>query len=190
MISRECWRALLNASVMSLMIISASVAFAEDEIEIVDVSTAIVEESTEPPQSEAPAPPTTEPLKSEVPPPTINPPMKKFIRHGYTGLIVNCKGLGLKSAMSPIIKNTDGEPVYGHKNINPDFVVAYGMVNYADDINGNDTVRAGNNPLIVMAVSVADHNSNPVISVADAKRVLDENQSSGFLDKYCVVLLW
>ena len=92
--------------------------------------------------------------------------------------------------MSPVIKNADGEPIYGHKNINPDFVVAYGMVGYADDINGKDTARAGNNPLVVMAVSLADHNSNPVISAKDADRVLDENQSTGFLDKCLVVLLW
>ena len=114
----------------------------------------------------------------------------KPVARGYTGLIVNCKGLGLKSAMSPVIKNADGLPVYGHKNINPDFVVAYGMVNYADDINSNDTVRAGNNPLVIMAVAVTDHNSNPVISVEDANRVIAENQLTGFLDKCLVVLLW
>ena len=126
------------------------------------------------------------------PPTTPSPEPKPIARpgHGYTGLIVNCKGLGLKSAMSPVIKNADGEPIYGHKNINPDFVVAYGMVSYADDINGKDTARAGNNPLVVMAVSLADHNSNPVISAKDADRVLDENQSTGFLDKCLVVLLW
>lgn len=121
------------------------------------------------------------------PPASLAP---KPVAHGYTGLIVNCKGLGLKSAMSPVIKDANGAPVYGHKNINPDFVVAYGMVNYADNINSNDTVRAGNNPLIIMALSVTDHNSNPVISVDDANRVLAENQVTGFLDKCLVVLLW
>ena len=135
--------------------------------------------------SEEPPPPTEKPAQAA---PTSAP--RPYVRHGYTGLIVNCQGLGLKSVMSPVIKDTNGEPVYGHKNINPDFVVAYGMVTYSDDINGSDTVRAGNNPLVVMAVSLADHNGNPVISVADAKRVLNENQSTGFLDKYLVVLLW
>ena len=144
----------------------------------------------------APAIPSITPLPPGVTIPDVannKPPAPlapKPVARGYTGLIVNCKGLGLKSAMSPVIKNVDGLPVYGHKNINPDFVVAYGMVNYADDINSNDTVRAGNNPLVVMAVAVADHNSNPVISVEDANRVIAENQLTGFLDKCLVVLLW
>ena len=147
-------------------------------------------------QSIAPAIPSITPLPPGVTIPDVannKPPAPlapKPVARGYTGLIVNCKGLGLKSAMSPVIKNVDGLPVYGHKNINPDFVVAYGMVNYADDINSNDTVRAGNNPLVVMAVAVADHNSNPVISVEDANRVIAENQLTGFLDKCLVVLLW
>ena len=106
---------------------------------------------------------------------------------GYTGLIVDCRGLNLNPVMSPVIKNADGESIYGHKNLDPDYVIANGMASYTTDIKASD--RAGNNPLVVKAVSVENHNGYPVISTADANRVLIENKSSGFLDKTKVVFI-
>ncbi len=107
---------------------------------------------------------------------------------GYTGLIVDCRGLGLRPVMSPVIKNASGENIYGHKNLNPDFVIANGMASYTTDI-ANGTRRAGSNPLVVKAVSLDSHNSYPVLSVADANRVLIENRSAGFLEKTNVVFI-
>ena len=107
---------------------------------------------------------------------------------GYTGLIVDCRGLGLKPVMSPVIKNADGESIYGHKNLNPDFVIANGMASYTTDINGG-TSRAGNNPLVVKAVQLQSHSSYPVLSVADANRVLIENKATGFLERTSVVFI-
>ena len=106
---------------------------------------------------------------------------------GYTGLVVDCRGLGLKPVMSPVIKNASGEKIYGHKNIDPDFVIAHGMASYTSDVN--KVSRAGSNPLVVKAVSLEDHNGNPVISVADANRVLIENKTAGFLEKTNVVFI-
>ena len=107
---------------------------------------------------------------------------------GYTGLIVDCRGLGLQPVMSPVIKNASGEKIYGHKNLNPDFIVANGMASYTRDI-ANGTKRAGSNPLVVKAVSLDSHNSYPVISVADANRVLIENKTAGFLERTSVVFI-
>ena len=107
---------------------------------------------------------------------------------GYTGLIVDCRGLGLSPVMSPVIKNADGESIYGHKNLDPDYVIAKGMASYTTDINSG-TVRAGNNPLVVKAVSLQSHNSYPVLSVADANRVLIENKAAGFWEKTNVVFI-
>ena len=106
---------------------------------------------------------------------------------GYTGLIVDCRGLNLNPVMSPVIKNADGESIYGHKNLDPDYVIANGMASYTADINMSD--RAGNNPLVVKAVSLENHNGYPVLSTADANRVLIENKASGFLDKTKVVFV-
>jgi len=101
---------------------------------------------------------------------------------------VDCRGLGLKPVMSPVIKNADGESIYGHKNLNPDFVIANGMASYTTDINGG-TSRAGNNPLVVKAVQLQSHSSYPVLSVADANRVLIENKATGFLERTSVVFI-
>ena len=107
---------------------------------------------------------------------------------GYTGLIVDCRGLGLSPVMSPVIRNEKGENIYGHKNLNPDYIIAHGMASYTTDIQGG-TARAGSNPLVVRAVAVQNNNSYPVISVADANRVLIENRTSGFLEKTNVVFI-
>lgn len=107
---------------------------------------------------------------------------------GYTGLIVDCRGLGLNPVMSPVIKNANSEPIYGHKNLDPDYVIANGMASYTSDLNSGVS-RAGKNLLVVKAVSLENHNGNPVISVADANRVLIENKSTGFLEKTSVVFV-
>ena len=100
---------------------------------------------------------------------------------GYTGLIVDCRGLGLKPVMSPVIKNANGEPIYGYKNLDSATVIANGMASYTTDLS--KASRAGSNPLVVKAVGLDNHNGNPILSVADANRVLIENGASGFLDR-------
>ena len=106
---------------------------------------------------------------------------------GYTGVIIDCRGLGLKPVMSPVIKNDKGIAIYGHKNLNYDKVVSDGMVGYAS--NPSQASRAGNHPLIIKAQSLTDHNANPVISTADANRILIENSTSNFLNDTKVVFL-
>lgn len=107
---------------------------------------------------------------------------------GFTGLIVDCRGLGLKPVMSPVIKNANGQPIYGYKNLDYDGVIANGMAGYTSDMS-RGVSRAGSHPLLVKAVSLDNHNGNPVLSVADANRVLIENGATGFLDKTNVVFV-
>lgn len=106
---------------------------------------------------------------------------------GFTGLIVDCRGLGLKPVMSPVIKNAAGTAIYGYKNLDYDAVVKNGMAGYTHDIN--KAGRAGSNPLVVKAVSLDNHNGNPVLSIADANRVLIENGATGFLNEAKVVFV-
>ena len=109
---------------------------------------------------------------------------------GYTGVIIDCRGLGLKPVMSPVIKNDAGVSIYGHKNINPDKVIANGMADYAYDTSSN-VARAGSNPLIIKAVSLDGGvlRGNPVVSTADANRILSENNVSHFLENTNVVFV-
>ncbi len=104
-----------------------------------------------------------------------------------TGLIVDCQGLGLKPVMSPVIKNSEGTPIYGYKNLDYDKVIANGMAGYTTDISSAS--RAGSHPMVVRAVALDNHNGNPVISVADANRVLMENAVTKFLEQTNVVFV-
>ncbi len=114
-----------------------------------------------------------------------NSPMKAI--GNYTGLIVDCRGMNLNPVMSPVIKNSSGTKLYGHENLNYDLVVSEGMASYADDIS--QTSRAGNNPLIIKAQTLADNNSNPVVAIDDGNRILIENGKTGFLNDTAVVFL-
>ncbi|MBO6179588.1 MAG: LPP20 family lipoprotein [Selenomonadaceae bacterium] len=106
---------------------------------------------------------------------------------GYTGLIVDCRGLDLSPVMSPVIKNENGAPIYGYRNLDIDRVIAEGMASYTYDIDS--APRAGNNPLIVRAIRLDNHNANPVVSLADANRILIENGATHFLDSIKVVFV-
>ena len=126
-------------------------------------------------------------------PPAVTPPPATAPTNygkpvgGFTGLIVDCRGLDLRPVMSPVIRNAEGTPIYGYKNLDSKKVIHNGMAGYARDFSAAG--RAGSNPLIVQAVAVENHNGNPVVSVADANRILIENRASGFLDNCAVVFI-
>ena len=105
----------------------------------------------------------------------------------YTGLVVDCRGLGLNPVMSPVIRTERGEPIYGYRNLIPERVISNGMASYTH--NPASVSRAGNNPLVVRAVALEGHNANPVVSVADANRILLENGATHFLDNCAVVFI-
>ena len=126
------------------------------------------------------------------PAPEYRPPVidnRPTYSGGYTGLIVDCRGLGgVNPVMSPVIKNDNGQKIYGHKNLDFDRIIREGMASYAR--NMSETSRAGSNPLIVTAIDVEDHNANPVLSNSDADLVLYENSRSHFLENIAVVFLY
>ena len=132
----------------------------------------------------APAPAVQVPIAPTTPPAEIVPTGQAV--GGYTGVIIDCTGLGLRTAMSPVIKAENGRPIYGYKNLDSDKVVASGMASYAR--SDADATRAGTNPLRLRAVSI-DGGANPVLSANDANRLLLENSASGFLDSTNVVFL-
>ena len=132
----------------------------------------------------APTPAVQTPITPTTPPAEIVPTGRAV--GGYTGVIIDCTGLGLRTAMSPVIKAENGRPIYGYKNLDSDKVVQNGMASYAR--SDADATRAGTNPLRLRAVSI-DGGANPVLSANDANRLLLENNASGFLDATNVVFL-
>ena len=112
----------------------------------------------------------------------------RLAKGDYTGLIVDCRGLELEPVMSPVIENTNGTKIYGHKNLDIDKIIREGMADYVDDIENVD--RAGDNPLVVRAQSLKNFNSNPVVAIPDSNRILIENHATHFLKDLKVVFLF
>lgn len=109
------------------------------------------------------------------------------VKGTYTGVIVDCTGLELSTAMAPAIFTNDGQPVYGSTNFSDEFLIKNGCVGYARSLDSG-VERAGANPLVIKAVSVRKFVC-PVISNEDAGKILAENTISGFLADAKVVFV-
>lgn len=105
----------------------------------------------------------------------------------YTGLIVDCTGMGLQSAMAPAIFTEGRKVVYGLENFNRDQVLSRGYVGYSKSVT-TGVERAGSHPLVVKAESI-DRFCSPVVSKEDAAKILAENQMNGFLSTGNVVFV-
>lgn len=149
-------------------------------LEIVTAGTALAAEATVEPASTVAA--ATAPAAAA---PVLPATMKTTA--AYTGLIVDCTGLGLNPVMSPVIRVVEGTSIYGDKNLDYNLIQSKGMAGYTLDLH--QAARAGANPLIVKAVSLLNHNGDPVLSVADAKRVVDEDRKGNFLKQLNVVFV-
>lgn len=114
------------------------------------------------------------------------------IKEEYTGLIIDCKGLGAKPAMSPAIFDSDNGQLYiGNQEIDPDYVINEGIVSYADSIPDAKKIdRAGKNPLIIKASkALGNFKSDIIIKNDDAKKVLGANKITNILSKFKVVMV-
>lgn len=112
------------------------------------------------------------------------------VNKNYTGLIIDCSGKSIECVMSPVIKKEDGTKIYGHQNLDYDKIIVNGMASYAESTSDQISVtRAGNNPLIIKAERLDDFNSNPVVSVANADKILAANQHDKFLENCAVVFV-
>lgn len=113
----------------------------------------------------------------------------------YTGVVVDAAGLGLEGTFSPVIYDVNGRAIYGMRNIDKDFAISKGMVEYYNDLQtATVNSRAGANPLVVEAVSVrgGGNSVNPVnvvVSVEDGDKILYANEKSGMLENKAVVFV-
>ena len=105
----------------------------------------------------------------------------------YTGLIVDCSGMGLQTAMAPAIVTDGRKIVYGLEKFSREQVLNRGYVGYSKSLT-DGVGRAGNNPMIIKAEGI-ERFCNPVISKEDAAKILAENQINGFLSTGNVVFV-
>lgn len=112
------------------------------------------------------------------------------VNNHYTGLIIDCRGMNINCVMSPVIKNSNGQVIYGYQNLDYDKIIVNGMASYAGDISDSISCsRAGDKPLIIKATKLSDLNANPVVSAEDADKILAANQHDKFLDNCAVVFI-
>jgi len=125
-------------------------------------------------------------------PPTRHAPR---IPMGYTGVVIDARGLGLQPSMSPRLRDAYGNTLWGNLEIAPEVVIEYGLAGWARthaELNHpNLRARIGDNPLWIRAVGVQGVGRNEVIlDSSDAERLLRENAVSGFLERLAVVFLY
>ena len=114
----------------------------------------------------------------------------------YTGVVVDASGLGLEATFSPVIFDTNGRAIYGMKNINKDYAISKGMVEYSNDVQvaAGGSTRAGANPLVVKATAVKGGGNsintvNVVVSVEDGDKILLANEKAPLLNECAVVFV-
>ena len=115
------------------------------------------------------------------------PKFTNIVSLGYTGLIIDCRGQNLSTAIAPAIKSVDGTEVYAYKNLGYQTAVSKGMIAYSTSVDSG-VERAGASPLVIKAVSVSG-NCDVVVSAEDADKILASNQSTNFLGNCAVVLV-
>lgn len=113
----------------------------------------------------------------------------------YSGIVVDCRGLGLDCTFAPQILDSNGRGIYGMENIDKDFAVSKGMVEYSKDMDFamSGRSRAGNNPLMIKANGVKGgtnsvNHVNAVVTPEDADKILLAMQNNKKVLDDCAVV--
>ncbi|MBF2054480.1 MAG: hypothetical protein IGS03_13615 [Candidatus Sericytochromatia bacterium] len=115
-----------------------------------------------------------QPQKHIVPPPPVT--LEADPQPGdYTGVIVDCRGLGLEAALSPaILAQSGGELYLSELPFDPDYVINQGIVGYAHSLSqARQNRRVGSKPLIIKGLSTSGaYRADVIISDIDTRRLL------------------
>jgi hypothetical protein len=117
------------------------------------------------------------------------------VSEAYTGVIIDCQGLGAQPAMSPSIMDTAGGEIYlGKQDLGEsfaDFVIEHGIVAYAkskDEARKID--RVGRNPLLLRASKITGKfKADAVLDNASAQKLLGADDKSKLLANAKVVFV-
>ncbi len=109
----------------------------------------------------------------------------------FSGLIIDCKGLDIKPALSPKVVDQQGSEIYGSAYVSREWAVKYGMVGYAKDVQtaaGLD--RTGDDPGQIKAVKASgQNNTDVVVSDKDAASIRSASENLKFLSQCRVVFV-
>ncbi|MFP4014730.1 MAG: hypothetical protein ACLFVQ_11635 [Chitinispirillaceae bacterium] len=109
----------------------------------------------------------------------------------FTGLIIDCRGLKVKPALSPRILDKSGKEVYGSAYVSREWAIKHGIVGYSKDINAAAKLdRSGDSPGKIKAVKTSgDNKTDVVISNKDANDVRSAADNLKFLSECRVILV-
>jgi hypothetical protein len=109
----------------------------------------------------------------------------------FSGLIIDCRGLGVKPAMSPRVLDEAGKEIYGSAYVSREWAVKYGMVGYAKDISAAaKQERMGKNPGKIKAMKAQGENATDVVlSEKDASDVRSAAENLKFLSECRVMFI-
>ncbi len=139
-----------------------------------------------------------EQVKTDTPASEVAPadlPAPSAVTGDFSSLLIDCRGLKLSPAMTPAILDKDGEAIYPRVNVAAEDIVNRGVVAYYKSVDAaKQAGRVGAHPLIIKASGVqkdagALWYTSPIVSQANAARILAEDARGGFLGKLAVGFL-
>lgn len=111
---------------------------------------------------------------------------------GFTGLIIDARGLKVMPAIAPKLVDQDGKEIYGSAYVSRDFAKKWGMAGYAKTPQQASQMkdRIGNQPGIIKAVGVSGPaKTDIVLSAADARDVKAASTTQKFLSDCRVIII-
>jgi hypothetical protein len=145
----------------------------------------------------APAP--KAPDAPAVPPPAAPPAAKPAAPasaaaagDGYTGLLVDARGLGLKPALAPKLVDEQGKELYASEVLDRNQAVQMGVAGYAKDlVAGSRNPRVTDNPLVVKALRATGNKATDIVLGADSVKAIQQSEPSAhFLQRARVVVIY
>jgi hypothetical protein len=143
-----------------------------------------------PPKTEMPVvplPPPAAPLPAAPPPAEPNP-----LGEGYTGLVVDARGLGLRPALAPRLLDEQGKELYAGDVLTRDQAVQAGVAGYSKDlIAGSRQPRVTDRPLIVKGVKTSGSKSTDIVLGPEGVKAIQQTEpTSHFLQQARVVVVY
>ena len=111
---------------------------------------------------------------------------------GFSGLIIDARGLGVIPALAPKIYDEDGKEVYGSAYVSREFAIKWGMAGYAKtpEQASLSKDRVGATPGVVKALKATGASKcDLVLSRKDAQSVQDAAKSMSFLSDCRVIIV-
>jgi hypothetical protein len=108
-----------------------------------------------------------------------------------TGLLVDCRGLKIKTALAPRIVDEDGRVVYGSAYVSRDYAIKSGMAGYLTDLESAlSHPRIGPRPIVFKGLRRAKTGpSDIVISNSDSEKIRGTASNLGFLKRCRIIIV-